>query len=58
MGLLSLRGSAREASVRRADMPLLLAMTAFGAALGPVALACGLQRTSGASASLLLSLED
>lgn len=57
VGLLSLRGSAREASVRRADMPRLLAMAAFGAALGPVALAWGLQRTSGASASLLLSLE-
>lgn len=57
VGLLSLRGSAREARVRRADLPRLLAMAALGAALGPVALAWGLQRTSGASASLLLSLE-
>ncbi len=57
VGLLSLRGGEREASVRRSDMPRLLAMAAFGAALGPVALAWGLQRTSGASASLLLSLE-
>ena len=57
VGLLSLRGSAREAQVRASDAPRLLAMAAFGAALGPVALAWGLQRTSGASASLLLSLE-
>ena len=57
VGLISLRGSAREAQVRRADAPRLLAMAAFGAALGPVALAWGLQRTSGASASLLLALE-
>lgn len=32
-------------------------MAAFGAVLGPVALAWGLQRTSGTSASLLLTLE-
>jgi drug/metabolite transporter (DMT)-like permease len=57
VGLISLRGSAREASVRASDAPRLIAMAAFGAALGPVALAWGLQRTSGASASLLLSLE-
>ena len=57
VGLLTLRGSAHEASVRRVDVPRLLVMAAFGAALGPVALAWGLQRTSGASASLLLSLE-
>jgi drug/metabolite transporter (DMT)-like permease len=57
VGLLYLRGSEREAGVRRADLPRLFAMAAFGAALGPVALAWGLQRTSGASASLLLSLE-
>jgi drug/metabolite transporter (DMT)-like permease len=57
VGLLSLRGSEREAGVRRSDAPRLLAMAAFGAALGPVALAWGLQRTSGASASLLLSME-
>ena len=57
VGLISLRGSAREAQVRASDAPRLLAMAAFGAALGPVALAWGLQRTNGASASLLLSLE-
>jgi drug/metabolite transporter (DMT)-like permease len=57
VGLLSLRGASREARVRTQDMGRLLAMAAFGAVIGPVALAWGLQRTSGASASLLLALE-
>ena len=48
---------AREASLRRTDAPRILAMAAFGAVIGPVALAWGLQRTSGSSASLMLSLE-
>lgn len=47
----------REAQLRRADLPRLLAMAGLGAVLGPVALAWGLQRTSGSSASLMLSLE-
>jgi drug/metabolite transporter (DMT)-like permease len=47
----------REARVRRSDLPRLLAMAAFGAVVGPVALAWGLQRTSGTSASLMLTLE-
>jgi drug/metabolite transporter (DMT)-like permease len=47
----------REAALRRSDLPRLLAMAAFGAVLGPVALAWGLQHTSGASASLLLTME-
>ncbi|MDF1481431.1 DMT family transporter [Extensimonas sp. H3M7-6] len=47
----------KEARLRRADLPRLLAMAGFGAVLGPVALAWGLQRTSGASASLMLTLE-
>ena len=51
------RGAAVEAPLRRSDMPRLLAMVATGAVVGPVALAWGLQRTSGASASLLLTLE-
>ena len=34
-----------------------MAMAAFGAVLGPVALAWGLQHTSGTSASLMLTLE-
>jgi drug/metabolite transporter (DMT)-like permease len=47
----------REARVLRGDMPRLLAMAACGAAVGPVALAWGLQRSSGTSASLMLTLE-
>ena len=45
----------REARVRRSDMPRLLAMAGFGAVIGPVALAWGLQHTSGSSASLMLT---
>lgn len=51
------RGAAVEAPLRRGDLPRLLSMVAAGAVVGPVALAWGLQRTSGASASLLLTLE-
>ena len=47
----------REARVRRSDATRLLLMALFGAAIGPVALAWGLQHTSGASASLMLTLE-
>jgi drug/metabolite transporter (DMT)-like permease len=47
----------REARVRRADGARLALMALFGAVVGPVALAWGLQRTSGASASLMLALE-
>ena len=47
----------REAALRRSDLPRLLAMAGFGAVIGPVALAWGLQRTSGSSASLMLTLE-
>lgn len=47
----------REARVVRADFPRLLAMATAGAVVGPVALAWGLQRTSGTSASLILTLE-
>lgn len=47
----------REARLRRSDMPRVAAMAGFGAVLGPVALAWGLQRTSGTSASLMLALE-
>jgi drug/metabolite transporter (DMT)-like permease len=47
----------REARVQRTDLTRLLAMAGFGAVLGPVALAWGLQRTSGSSASLMLTLE-
>ena len=47
----------REARLRRADVPRLLWMAGFGAVIGPVALAWGLQHTSGTSASLMLTLE-
>ena len=57
VAFLQRRGSQAEAPLRRADIPRLLAMVATGAVVGPVALAWGLQRTSGASASLLLTLE-
>jgi drug/metabolite transporter (DMT)-like permease len=48
---------AREARLRRADAPRLAAMAGFGAVIGPVARAWGLQHTSGSSASLMLTLE-
>lgn len=49
--------AAGEAQLQRADLGRLLAMAFMGAVLGPVALAWGLQRTSGSSASLMLTLE-
>lgn len=47
----------REARLRSGDAPRLLLMALFGAVLGPVALAWGLQHTNGTSASLKLTLE-
>ena len=47
----------REAALRRSDLRRLASMAFFGAAVGPVALAWGLQRTGGTSASLMLTLE-
>ena len=47
----------KEARVLRSDVPRLLAVALFGAVIGPVALAWGLQRTSGTGASLMLTLE-
>lgn len=47
----------REAALTRSDWPRIGAMAALGAVIGPVALAWGLQRTSGSSASLMLTLE-
>ena len=47
----------REAQLQRTDARRLLAMAMFGAVIGPVALAWGLQHTSGVSASLMLTLE-
>ena len=57
MGALLRRPVEVEAQLRRGDVGRLLAMASFGAVIGPVALAWGLQRTSGTSASLMLSLE-
>lgn len=51
-GGVSLRPAAREARLRESDLPRQLAMTACGAALGPVLPAWGLANTSGIGASL------
>jgi drug/metabolite transporter (DMT)-like permease len=57
VGLLSRQRIEREARLQYGDGRRLIAMAAFGAVVGPVALAWGLQRTSGTSASLMLTLE-
>lgn len=57
VGLLSRQSIEREARLQRNDLRRLLAMALFGAVIGPTALAWGLQRTSGTSASLMLTLE-
>jgi len=57
VGALLRRPVGREARVRPSDGKRLAAMALFGAVIGPVALAWGLQRTSGAGASLMLTLE-
>lgn len=49
--------ASREAALHRNDWPRLVLMALFGAVVGPVALAWGLQHTSGTSASLMLALE-
>lgn len=57
VGALSRRRIEQEARIGRRDLPRLLLMASFGAVAGPVALAWGLQHTSGTSASLMLTLE-
>lgn len=57
VALVSRQHAHQEAPLTRQDLPRLLAMASAGAVVGPVALAWGLQRTSGASASLMLTLE-
>lgn len=57
VGAVLLQRAEREARVVRSDLPRLMSMAAFGAVLGPVALAWGLQHTSGTGASLMLTLE-
>lgn len=49
--------SSQEAPLKRADLPWLFAVVAFGGVLGPLFLMLGLSLTSAASASLLLNLE-
>ena len=56
-GVLMRRRPEREARVRREDGVALAVMALFGAAIGPVALAWGLQHTGGTGASLMLTLE-
>ena len=53
----SRQSAAKEAGLQTSDWPRLLAMAGTGAVVGPVALAWGLQHTSGTSASLMLTLE-
>lgn len=57
IGALLRRPVEREAQVQLGDTKRLAAMALFGAVIGPVALAWGLQRTSGAGGSLMLTLE-
>lgn len=56
-GLLLRSGTSSEAPMQRRHWPRLLMMALFGAVLGPVALAWGLQQTGGIGASLMLTLE-
>ena len=49
--------AARPRHVVRSDLPRLLSVTILGAVVAPIALAWGLQQTSGVVASLLLNLE-
>ena len=57
IGVALRRPVAQEARVQGGDAAKLALMALFGAAIGPVALASGLQHTSGTSASLMLTLE-
>ncbi len=57
MGVFSQQPATLEARLRRSDWKVLLLMAGFGAVMGPVALAWGLQHTSGTSASMMLTLE-
>lgn len=49
--------SPNESQIKRADLPLILGVIAFGGIIGPVLLFVGLQQLSAVSASLLLNLE-
>jgi len=54
----ALRHEAKEAPLRRPDLPWLLGAVAFGGVLGPVLLMHGLRATSASTGSLLLNLES
>src|SRR5690349_3841176 len=53
----AMRAASREAPLRRADIPWLVLVIAFGGILGPLLLLPGLSRTDAASGSLLLNME-
>ena len=59
--VMALRGAlglpSREAPLRRADAPWLVAVIVFGGAIAPVLLMLGLTQTTASAASLLLNLE-
>lgn len=57
LGLLQRQPAALEARLQRRDLGRISLMALFGAVIGPVALAWGLQQTSGVGASLMLALE-
>lgn len=57
VGALIRQPAEREARLRGSDAKRIVLMALFGAAVGPAALAWGLQHTSGTSASLMLTLE-
>ncbi len=56
-GALLRQPTTREARLTLSDLPWLAGVAFFGALVGPVALAWGLQRASGTGASLMLTLE-
>ncbi|MEN9539359.1 MAG: hypothetical protein RLZZ126_1594 [Pseudomonadota bacterium] len=56
-GCLVRKSPGSEARLRRLDLPRIGALALFGAVIGPVALAWGLQQVSGTAASLMLALE-
>jgi drug/metabolite transporter (DMT)-like permease len=55
--LVTAEGAAREAALRRAEVPWLVGAIAAGGIAGPLLLMLGLERTEAATASLMLTLE-
>lgn len=55
---LAFGSSAREAPLRRGDLPWLVAVVLFGGIIGPLLLMLGLSRTTASSGALLLNLES